>query len=289
MIPGPMKKSPSIGRSAALALSLFALATPALHAQAEGSRLVLVNGRSLPLANVAFEGGKFVVKTAADSFAAGNSFPLAAASHVSGEKPAPINKGTALILLDEPSKALELLEPVVASHRVTAQVPGNYWLEAARATVLAYSLYNEPGKAEALGKEIAEATPEAGPDPVTKLGLALAMPLTVKFDDRLKALTDLISDSNPAEISAFASYFRAKLLKKVDRNDEALESYLTVGCIYPAGGLVLTSAAEMNAAELIKMKPDRRDEALSLLSSAARGSKGTALGVAASKALEGLK
>jgi tetratricopeptide (TPR) repeat protein len=284
-----MKTPFSTGRSAALALSLFALVTPALHAQAEGSRLVLTNGRSLPLANVAFEGGKFVVKKAGDSFAAGNSFPLAAASHVSGEKPAAINKGTAFILLEEPAKALELLEPVVASHRATAQVPGNYWLEAARATVLAYSLYNEPAKAEALGKEISDATPEAGADSVVKLGEALAMPLTVKYDDRLKALTDLISASNPVETSAFASYFRAKLLKKVDRNDEALESYLAVGCLYPAGGLVLTSAAEMNAADLIKMKPDRRDEALSLLTSAARGSKGTALGVAASKALDGLK
>jgi tetratricopeptide (TPR) repeat protein len=289
MIPGPMKMPHSPGRSAALAFSLFVLATPALHAQAEGSRLVLNNGRSLPLASVAFEGGKFVVKTASDSFAAGNSFPLAAASHVSGEKPAAINKGTALILMEEPGKALELLEPVVAGHRVTAQVPGNYWLEAARAAVLAYSLYNEPAKAEALGKEISEATPDAGVDPTVKLGQALALPLTVKFDDRLKALTDLISDSNPAEVSAFASYFRAKLLKKVNRNDEALESYLSVGCIYPAGGLVLTSAAEMNAAELIKMKPDRREEALALLTSAVRGSKGTALGTAAGKALEGLK
>jgi tetratricopeptide (TPR) repeat protein len=289
MISGPMKKSPLIGRSAALALSLFALSAPALHAQAEGSRLVLQTGRSLPLANVAFEGGKFVVKTASDSFAAGNSFPLSAASHVSGEKPVAINRGTALLLLEDPAKALEQLEPVVASHRVTAQVPGNYWLEAARSAVLAYSLYNEPAKAEALGKEIADATADPGADPVVKLGQALALPLTVKFDDRLKALTSLVSDSNPEEINAFASYFAAKLLKKVDRNDEALDNYLSVGCLYPAGGLILTSAAEMNAAELIKMKPDRREEALSLLSSAARGSKGTALGVAANKALEGLK
>ena len=63
----------------------------------------------------------------------------------------------------------------------------------------------------------------------------------------------------------------------------------SVGCLYPAGGLGRTSAAEMNAAELIKMKPDRREAALALLSTAARGSKGTALGVAASKALDGLK
>ncbi|MCW1913623.1 hypothetical protein OJ996_08555 [Luteolibacter sp. GHJ8] len=284
-----MKNPYSFGRSAALALSLFAFSAPVLHAQAEGSRLVLLNGRSLPLANVSFEGGKFVVKTASDSFAPGNSFPLAAASHVSGEKPAAINRGTALILLEEPAKALEQLEPVVTSHRVTSQVPGNYWLEAARSAVIAYYLYNEPGKAEALGKEIADATTDPGVEPVVKLGQALSLPLTVKFDDRLKALTGLISDNNPEEINAFASYFAAKLLKKVDRNDEALEHYLSVGCLYPAGGLILTSAAEMNAADLVKLKPDRREEALSLLTSAARGSKGTALGAAATKALDGLK
>jgi hypothetical protein len=52
---------------------------------------------------------------------------------------------------------------------------------------------------------------------------------------------------------------------------------------------VVVSAAEMQAAELIKIKPERRDEALSLLKSAVRGGKGTVIGSNAQKALDGLK
>jgi len=285
---GTMKNLQYTGRSAAFALTLFSLSIPALHAQSEASRLVLQNGRSVPLANLAVEGGKFVVKAAGDSFTAGQSFPLTFASHVSGEKPGAINQGVALLLMEQPAEALKALEPVLAVHKVTANVPGNYWIEAARAAVFAYTQYNEPAKAEALGKEISEATPEAGSDPSARLAQVLALPLTVKFEDRLAKLTEFISDTSPAEISAYASYFRAKLLQKVKRDDEALESYLSIGCLYPASGLIMTSSAEMNAAEILKIK-DRREEAVALLTSAVRGSKGTAVGAAATKQLESLK
>ncbi|WP_367873817.1 hypothetical protein [Luteolibacter sp. Populi] len=291
-----MKKSQSTGRCAALAFAMLSLSAPALLAQAEGTRLVFVNGRSLPIANVTADGGKFTVKTAAEGFQAGNSFTLAQVSHVSGEKPAEISKGIGLMLMDESAQALSLLEPVVKEQRASATVPGNYWLEAARATVLAYSLSNEPAKAETLGKEISEITPESGVDPTLRLGQALMTPLTVKFDDRVAKLTEQINDSNPVEVSAYAAYFRGKLLKKInepERQEAALISFLSIGCLYPASGLILTSAAEMNAAELVKVKPGdsekRRGEALALLTSAARGSKGTVVGVAAGKALEGLK
>lgn len=287
-----MKKPFVTGRIAALAFALISLAAPALHAQGEEPRLVFLNGRSAPLNTVAVEGGKFVIKTASDNIPANTSYPLTAASHISGERPAAIDKGVALILLDDYAEAVKLLEPVVTSQKASATVPGNHWLPAARATLLLYSLYNEPGKAETLGKEISDATPESGPDPVVLLGQALALPLTVKFDERVKKLDEMVSDTNPVEVSAYASYFKGKLLKKIaeaKRQEEALTAFLTVGCLYPAGGLVVVSAAEMQAAELIKIKPERKKEALSLIESAVRGGKGTAVGTAAQKALDGLK
>ena len=288
-----MKNSLVSGRFAALALALVSLSAPALYAQGEGPRLVFLNGRSAPLDKVAVEGGKFVIKAQTESLAANSSFPLTAASHISGERPASINKGIALILTEEYAEALKLLEPVVTSQKASASVPGNYWLPAARATLLAYSLYNEPGKAEALGKEISDATPEGGEDPVVKLGKALALPMTVKFEERVAKLTELVIDTNPVEVCAYASYFKGRLLKKIvadaKRQEEALTAFLTVGCLYPAGGLVVVSASELQAADLLKIKPDRRDETLSLLESAVRGGKNTAIGAAATKALDGLK
>ncbi|WP_052573058.1 hypothetical protein [Haloferula sp. BvORR071] len=280
-----MKNPFTGGRSALLALIALACTSPLLHAQGEGNKLVFLNGRSVELSNVSFDGTKFTIKGGPTA----ETMSLQAASHVSGERPNGIKRGISLILMDEPGEAVKMLEPVVTEHRPTAAVPGNYWLEAARSLVIAYSLYNEPAKAAALGKEISEATPESGSDPTVRLGEVLALPMTVKAADRLAKMAELISDSNSVDVCAYASYFRAKLLAKLDRKDEALASYLSIGCLYPASGLILTSAAEMNAAELIKLKPDRREEAVALLTSAVRGSKGTSVGAAANKALQGLK
>ena len=49
------------------------------------------------------------------------------------EKPATLNPAIGLLLMDKPGDALKLLEPVLAEQRVTAEIPGNFWLEAARA------------------------------------------------------------------------------------------------------------------------------------------------------------
>jgi hypothetical protein len=61
-----------------------------------------------------------------------------------------------------------------------------------------------------------------------------------------------------------------------------------VGCIYPTGGMVITAAAELNAAEILATL-NRRDEAIALLTSATRGAKGTVVGDEAAKRLESLK
>lgn len=282
-----MKNLLSTGGSGALFFALLSLAGSSLQAQ-ESPRIVFSNGRGIPVDALAIEGGKFVVKKDADGAASGQSFPLGAASHVSGEKPAAINQAIALVLTEKPKEALELLEPVLASQKASAAVPGNYWVEAARAALYANSLYNEPAKAEALGKAISDATPAQGNDPSIRLGKAMALPRSVKSTDRIGAFGDLVSDDLPAEISAIASYFRGKLQQTYEKEPEAFESFLTVGCIYPTGGIITTSAAELSAAEILN-KRDRRDEALALLTSAARGAKGTAIGDEAAKRLESLK
>ena len=237
---------------------------------------------------LAIEGGKFVVKKDADGAVAGQSFALTQATHVSGEKPAAINQAIALVLLEKPKEALELLEPVLAAQKASATVPGNYWVDAARAALYANSLYNEPAKAEALGKEISDATPQQGNDPSIRLGKAMALPKSVKSTDRIGAFGDLVAEDLPAEISAVASFFRGKLLQTYERPDEAFQAYLTVGCIYPTGGIVVTSASELRAAQILSAK-NRREEAVALLTSAERGAKGTAIGNEAAKLLESLK
>jgi hypothetical protein len=59
-------------------------------------------------------------------------------------------------------------------------------------------------------------------------------------------------------------------------------------CLYPAGGMIINAAAEIQAAEILSGL-GRREEAVALLGSAVRDSAGTLLSAEANKRLESLK
>ncbi len=281
-----MAHSLSIFRSALLA-GAFA-ASPAAPA-AEAARVVFQNGRSIPIGSLTLQADKLVVQTASDGFNAGQAFPLLSADHIYGEKPAEVNQAVALLLTGKPQEAGKLLEPIVAEHRITAKIPGNFWLEAARTLLLAHAVYGDATECTAIGKEISDATPTQGIDPFVSLGKALLLPaLTTKAADRDVALRDLTTDNMPADVCAYASFFRGNLLRKEKRDPEALEAYLAAPCLFPSGGSVLNAAAEIQAAELLAAL-NRREEAIALLKSAIRDASGTFLADEANKRLESLK
>jgi fructose-specific component phosphotransferase system IIB-like protein len=255
---------------------------------ADPARIVFQNGSSIPVSAVSLQGDKLVVTGTAEGFAQGQNFPAQSADHVFGEKPAEVSQAVALLLWDKPKDALKLLEPVVAAHKVTAKVPGNFWLEAARAALVGYALTGDTARCQAIGKEIGDATPAQGVDPFVALGKALLMPTTGKAEDRLVALRDLTVGDQPADVSAYATYFSGNLLKDEKRAPEAMEAYLTVTCLFPSGGLILTAAAEIKGAEMLAAL-SRREEAVALLNSAIRTSGGTVLAEEAKKRLESLK
>ena len=211
------------------------------------------------------------------------------ADHVYGEKPAEVRQAIALLLLGQPKDAQKLLEPVVARHRGTAKVPGNFWLEAARAPC--WSPTPSPAtspECSEIGKEISDATPAQGIDPFVSLGKALLMPATRQADDRLLALRDLTVGNQPADVSAYASFYCGNLLKEEKRDAEAMEAYLAVPCLFPSGGLILNAAAEIQGADFLAAL-GRREEAMALLNSAIRACGGTVLAEEAKKRLESLK
>ncbi len=274
-------------RSALLACAV-ALFPAARAVAAEPTRIVLQNGRAVDITAVAVQGDNLVLKTAADGFNAGQTIPLATADHVYGEKPAGLNTGVAQLLMGKTADAISLLEPILVSQKVTASIPGNYWLEAARAALVAYAVEGNSAKCTDLGKEISDATPAPGNDPFVALGKALLLPASTKVDERATAFKDLTTDDLPADICAYASFYRAKLLKTAKRDKESLEAYLSVPGLFPAGGIILTSAAELNASEALATL-GRREEAVALLKSVVRGAPGTPLATEANKRLESLK
>jgi len=275
----------SISRLTALAATALLTATAA-HA-AEPVRIVFTGGRMLPIEAVELKNGQFTVLTPQEGFTQGQTFAANLADHIFGDKPDGLNRGIALLLLDDPVKALGALEPVLASQKVTAGVQGNFWVEAARATVIAYAWMGNSAKAEALGKELSDAT-KASPDPAVTLGKALLQPVSTKIDTKLTAYNDLVNDTVPTDIAAYAAFYRAAVLKRGHRDAEALESYLSVPCLYPTGSSLVSGAAELAAADALLVQA-RREEATALLNSASRDARGTPIADEAQKRLEGLK
>jgi hypothetical protein len=252
------------------------------------AQLVFQNGRSIPLSSVDIAQDKVLIKTAADGFGAGQSFPLTAVSHVFGDRPAELNQAIALLLFDRHKEATDLLEPLLAAHRVSAKIPGNFWIESARTLLVCYALTGDAARCTQLGKDISDATPPQGSDPFVSLGKALLMPASVSPEDRDMSLKDLTTDEMPADVAAYASFYRSRLLKEQKKNAEALQALLAVPCLYPSGGLILNAAAEIQASDLLAGL-SRRDEATHLINSALRVSQGTILTEEANKRLESLK
>lgn len=282
--------------------ALLACAAAILSANAaEPARIVFQNGRSIPVSSVALQGENLVIKTPGDGFNAGQSFPLATADHVFGERPGELNPAIALLLMDNPDDSLKLLEPMLASLQVSARIPGNFWVEAARAALVAYSIKGDTVKVALIGKEISDATPAQGIDPFVSLGKALQLPVSTKMADRLVAFGDLTTDNLPAEVGAYASFYRANLIKNAKRTAEpvaagvpskqdadTLEAYLSVPCLFPSAGMILNGVAEFKAAEILATL-GRREEAVALLNSSIRYSAGTLVAAEANKRLESLK
>lgn len=282
-----MSSPPSSPRTAFSCLGWLLLALGGGQAEVP-PHLVLANGRAVPLASVALQANGFVVKTATPDFVANAIIPAASVDHVSGDKPAETNQAVALLLMGRQDEALKLLEPILANHKDTAKLPGNFWMEAARAAVVAHAANGDAAPAGELAKAIAEVTPAQGADPISGLVRALVMPASVEFKERVEALRAQAGPKLPADVSAYASFYRAELLLKRKLQAEALEAFLSITCLYPSGGLVLDGVAQFRASELL-VAAGRRDEALALIQSALRRLKGTAAEAEANKLLESIK
>ena len=272
--------------------------SPVTAGAAEPARIVLQNGRSVLVSSVALQGEKLVVNAAGEGFSAGQIIALETVDHVIGERPAELNPAIALLLTDKPGDAVKLLEPILVAHRVTAKLPGNFWLEAARAALVGYAVEGNTAKVTDLGKEISDATPVPGIDPFVSLGKALMLPNSTKAADREVALRDLTTDNLPADVCAYASFYRAHLLKNAKRSADAaatlkqdmetLEAYLTVPCLFPSGGMILNGVAQLEASAFLT-NAERRDERIALLKSSIHYSAGTLVAVEANKRLDSLK
>lgn len=267
-------------------------------AAAEPINIVFQNGKSVPIHAVTLQGDKLTITAAVPNFNVGQVISLASADHIYGIKPPEIDQAVALLLTDKPAEALKLLEPIVAGQRITSKIPGNFWLESARAALVAYAMSGNVAKCTEIGKEVSDATPAQGIDPFVSLGKAILLPITTSVADREVAFKDLTTDNLAADICSYASFLRAKLLKSVKRNSDAakaseqdsevLEAFLTVPCVYPAGCMTVNAAAEIQAADYL-VTLGRRLEAVALLNSAIRQAPETVLLGEANKRLESIK
>ncbi|MEI6604324.1 MAG: hypothetical protein WCP35_03365 [Verrucomicrobiota bacterium] len=265
-------------------------ATPAAQPAAPvgGTQIVLQNGFGIPLSAVVLKGENYELKTEVGKLAIGATIPVTSVDHVFGDKPPAINQAIALLLTGKPGDGERLLVPILTEHKDTAKLPGNFWLEAVRVSLVACALQGATAQCDALGKDLQTNAPTSGMDPFVALGKALLMPKSSKLEDRQSALKALTTDDQPADVCAYASYFLAGLLHSDKHDSEALEAYLAVPCLYPSGGMILNGVAQMKAAEFLTAQ-NRLNEAISLLQSAMRYTKGTVAREIANKLYESVK
>lgn len=264
------------------------LAALAAQPAAAEPRIVFTNGQSAPVSAFTSQGDRLVARTAVEGFAAGQALPIQSADFISGEKPAEVNAGIALLLTGQAKEARDVLQPVVESQRASARIDGNHWTEAARALLLAHALLKDADICTRLGKWISDATPASGLDPFTSLAKALQAPATTAADERRIALADLTTDNLAADIRAYASFHLGELLAGERQNAEALEAFLSVPGLHPTGGRIVVAAAELRASDLLTAM-GRREEAMALLQSAVPAVRDTVLADEAVKRLESLK
>lgn len=269
-------------------------ATPAPAAQTAAAedvqplRIVFQGGRTVSLEALKVEGDQFVVVAAEGDLTVGQKVPVTAADHMFGDKPAAVNEGIALMLLRNPEQAIATLEPVLESQKVTASVPGNFWVESARGAVLAYADMANGPKVEALLKELKDVNKEKGTDTLADLAKVLMLPAATKIEQKVAAFDALINDVSPTDVAAYATYFKGEALKKAKQDAEASQSYLVAPTLYPTGNGVLNGAAELNASEFL-IRKNRVNEAVNLLNSAARSAPNTSVATEAQKRLQSVK
>ncbi|MEI6178267.1 MAG: hypothetical protein WCS43_15350, partial [Verrucomicrobiota bacterium] len=148
-------------RCALLAGALLA-AHPAVQAE-DPVRIVFKSGPSIPASAVNLvsdkeKGDIFVVKIDAEPYKVGMEIPFTKADHIYGVKPAAVNRAIVTMLAGKPKDAQKLLEPIISEQRITAKIPGNFWLETARIMLVAYAVNGQAKECTQLGKELAEAT-----------------------------------------------------------------------------------------------------------------------------------
>ena len=162
---------------------------------AEPVFVVFQNGGSVPLSSIALQDDKLVITAPTEGFVVGQAYPMALADHIYGPKPVEINQGIALILMGRQDEGLKLLEPLVISQQASAKIPGNFWLETARAVLIAYAVNRNAERCAEIGTQISDATPAQGVDPFVSLGKVLLMPSTTAPKISEVAFNDLTSDA----------------------------------------------------------------------------------------------
>ena len=225
------------------------------RARPEPIRIVFQNGRSVP---VSARGAARRQARRQDRRGGihrqGQTFPLESADHVYGDKPAELNPAIALLLTGKPAEALKLLEPVVAAAPDHRENPGK--LLAGSRPRRAWS----PTPSTATPPSAPTSARKSPTPPRLRASIRLShsarpccCPSSTKVEDRAIALEDLTTDNLPADVCAYASFFRGNCSRTPNGADPTTPQtgqkpsrpISMVPCLFPSGGMILNAVAEL--------------------------------------------
>lgn len=266
----------------------------------ESQTVILKGGAVIPLDAVQIAEGKITVTKEVPGFVADQSYPAETIDRIGGAEPVAFRKAVAEMLVGNPVEAVRLVAPIIDQQRSTAAIPGNFWVEAMRISMLGNALAGRNSKVDEIARDLNQnGKKEAAGDSTAELARLICSPSNPKPDVRVKDLSLFANELRPAELNGIALYLAADILAKDHRDEQALDIFISVPAIYSTSGPSVVAACEYRTAELIlrlnrnpeipDSKTSSKSEALAIYKSAAAYGADTAVAQLATEKIKSME
>lgn len=214
-----------------LPLCLLGLAWVAVPHPSSAQSLVLRDGTNVPVTRLRREG-----QTLMSSVAAGEvGYPVANIARLEFPEPPQIAAASELITQGKLAEAGKDLDPVLAFYAPIRDIPGNYWLAAARLKVNVLLELGREAEAKALLALLAAQALDRPAADLARLRLVAGFPVPPGQEDKALAACDAIlngGESTPRDVDAEAWLLKGKLLLGRREFQPALLAYLHLPTLY---------------------------------------------------------
>lgn len=246
--------------SGLVAAVLTCLAASPLAASSWAQTLVLRDGTSVPVTRLRREG-----QTVMNAVSAGEvGYPVANIARLDFPEPPQLAAAGELLTQGKAAEASRELDPVVSFYAPLHDLPGNYWVPAARLKANALTDLGRDNEAKALLTQLAAQTLDRPAADLARLRLVAGSPVPPGQEDKALAACDAILNAAgggspaPRDIDAEAWVLKGKLLLGRKEFQPALLAYLHLPTLFHDQRRLLPAALLGSGRAYVGLKDEDR-------------------------------